>query len=141
MKGDWVEFTSEFDGLTWTANPDWKIVDGKGGADLASTCGESKFFGGYKITGSGSKITRKFNLPPHKRVRVVFEAWKIDDWFGEDYIVKVDDLNVWERTFGFGDPGLSDICGGNGFENFAVVDFVIGHEASSLDLLIYSTIT
>lgn len=71
---------------------------------------------------------------------MVFEAWKIDDWFGEDYIVKVDDVSVWERTFGFGDPGLADICGGEGFENFAVVDFVIGHEAATLDFLITNTI-
>lgn len=71
---------------------------------------------------------------------MVFEAWKIDDWFGEDYIVKVDGVSVWERTFGFGDPGLADICGGDGFENFAVVDFVIGHETETLDFLIQNTI-
>ena len=98
-------------------------------------------FGGYQKTGAGAKITRKFTLPPHKRVRVTFEAWKIDDWFGEDYLVKVDGLGVWERSFGFGDPGLSDICGGDGFENFAKVDIIIGHEAPTLELLITSTLT
>ncbi|CAD8148553.1 unnamed protein product [Paramecium pentaurelia] len=140
LKGDWVEFTSEFQGSSWTPNPDWKVSDGKNGPDFTSTCGEFKFFGGYEKTGKDAKISRKFNLPAHKRIRIAFEAWKIDNWNGEDYIVKVDGLSVWQRTFGFGDPGLADICGGDGFENYAIVDFVMGHEASTLDLVISTTI-
>lgn len=33
------------------------------------------------------------------------------------------------------DPGMQDICGGEGFENMVKVDVIIGHETPEFNLL------
>lgn len=115
-------------------------MTGGKGTETVQTCGGFKFLGGFNVFGSGTVLTRKFALPPHKRVRIVFEAWKIDDWYGDNYVVKADGVTIFEKQFGWSEPGIMDICGGEGFENMAPVDVIFGHEANELNLSISTTI-
>lgn len=94
--------------------------------------------GGFDKFGSGATASRKYTLPAHKRVRFTFDVWKIDDWSGESITVKFDGVVVWEKSFGFGDAGTVDICGGDGFENLIKVDVIVGHENPTLDFVISS---
>lgn len=78
----------------------------QGGPDFATECSGLKLFGGYEKFAAGAEVKRTFKLPAHKRVRIVLEAWKIDEWMGEKYVIKANGVTVFERQFGLSDPGL-----------------------------------
>lgn len=106
LTGDWVEFEKDMVGDAWTApHADWK-VNGKPAGDSVSVCGELKMLGGFGKFGKGVELTRKYKLPAHKRVRISFEAWKIDEWKGENYIMKANGVEIYRKSFGFGDAGF-----------------------------------
>lgn len=58
---------------------------------MVTDCGGTKLFGGFEKFGKDASVSKTFeDIPRHKRVRVLFELWKIDSWDGEDAFVKLD---------------------------------------------------
>ncbi|KAM3141453.1 hypothetical protein pb186bvf_006571 [Paramecium bursaria] len=138
LEGSWEAQEKDLQGGLEQISNTWVVRGNKNGPDFKSSCNEITMLGGFDKFGSGAVASRKFTLPAHKRVRFTFDVWKIDDWSGESITVKFDGIVVWQKSFGFGDSGTIDICGGDGFENLIKVDVIVGHENPTLDFVISS---
>lgn len=52
--------------------------------------------GGFDILGATASASKEFEIPPHKRLRLMMTIYKIDSWDNEWMFVKVDGVDVWK---------------------------------------------
>lgn len=74
----------------------WTVVQGP---DANSLCAGVRLFGGYQLWGRGTYIQKTFTLPPHQKVRVQLQFWKIDSWDNERAALFANDREVWAQNF------------------------------------------
>lgn len=82
---------------TWTKDADnnregWDVSDGK---DNSYTCAGINFYGSYGNFGKAAKVTRKFDLPPHYRIKIKALYFKLDSWDNEFGFIMVDTEKIW----------------------------------------------
>ncbi|CAK72298.1 unnamed protein product (macronuclear) [Paramecium tetraurelia] len=119
-------------GAGWTANADWKILQHnvENSNSLVVLIRLEKML--KSLENSIYLLIKELEL--HLKLgRLIIGMEKIillklmDQMFGKEHL----DLVILD---------LLIFVGGDGFENYAIVDFVIGHETPTLDLLISTTI-
>ncbi|CAD8130979.1 unnamed protein product [Paramecium sonneborni] len=65
---------------------------------IFTTCKSSLLFGGYNAFGTNTIVSKQFNMPPHYKINITFEFWKIDCWDTEfAYIITED--TFWSRSY------------------------------------------
>ena len=69
-------------GTFWTkddtlSNEGWTV---DGGKDAGYNCGGIQMFGGFGNFGKTAKVSKKFELPPHYRLKIKLTYFKIDSW-------------------------------------------------------------
>jgi hypothetical protein len=62
----------------------------EGGKDSSYTCAGVNVYGGFTNFGRGAKVTKKFDLPPHYRIKVKLMYWKFASWDNEIGFVDID---------------------------------------------------
>ncbi|CAD8205527.1 unnamed protein product [Paramecium pentaurelia] len=103
----WDTLYSAFTSNNIIDNEGW-FVQGNYG-QLTSFCDGVSLFGGFNLFGSGTSISKLISLPPHYKVRVSFEFWKIDSWDQEYAYFFIDDIT----TTDYWNVGYSDVRCGN----------------------------
>lgn len=115
IQGEWSVVAKDFNDkdIPIPFINDWVIKNTfKETTDYVTECGGIKIVGGFEKFGAGAIVSRKFkNLPLHKRLRVTLEIWKIDSWNAENLWIKMENNIVWQRAFGWSDPGSMEVCG------------------------------
>lgn len=64
-------------------------------------CGVNKMIGGFNILGAKSALVKSIPLPPHYKMRIRVQFWKIDSWDGESFIIYVDGVNVYQKAYSY----------------------------------------
>lgn len=63
-------------------------------------CSGVVIFGGYENVGQKSVISRQFTgLPPHVKLMIKLQFWKIDFWDNEEFIIKIDGKVEYKKAF------------------------------------------
>ncbi|CAD8095968.1 unnamed protein product [Paramecium primaurelia] len=87
----------EYWSVQYTAFTSNNIIDNEGwwvqgnNGQLTSFCNGVSLFGGFNLFGSGASVSKSISLPPHFRIRVSLEFWKIDSWDDEFVYFILDD--------------------------------------------------
>lgn len=145
-KGIEVRSQMEINGKRqWTLayRMDYKDFDGS----IIYQCGVYKMIGGYKKT-SVDEMTKSFQLPPHKMVKIEGHFHFLDNWKGETGFVKVrvnkkDQQVVWTESADIrGITNGIDTCGGSTIDPIIgrKFDITMMHDEPLLDLLFGSTL-
>lgn len=71
-------------------------------------------FGGSGVFGKGAAVNRKFDLPPHYRIKVKMSFLKSDSWDNERATLTVDGTEVWGQNFVLNQGYFNQLCGGGG---------------------------
>jgi hypothetical protein len=87
----------------------WTLASNKGGA-THSQCAGTTLVGGFNIFGVRASATKTFDVPRHKRVRLMVQLWKIDSWDNEWFFVQVDGMKIYNQRLGFANKGRP-MCG------------------------------
>jgi hypothetical protein len=88
--------------------------------------------GGFGKFGKGATAVKHFDLPPHRKLRIMTEVWKIDSWDNEEFYIKADIEKVYSIKMGFADKGLTNVCGqahNNWNERQLNIDVSFDHKA------------
>ncbi|CAD8193714.1 unnamed protein product [Paramecium pentaurelia] len=85
----WIVQYSAFTSNNIVDNEGWWVQGSSG--QLTSFCGAESLFGGYNAFGSGVSVSKIISLPPHYKIRVSLEFWKIDSWDDEFVYFILDD--------------------------------------------------
>eukprot|EP00759_Apiculatamorpha_spiralis_P009384 PhF_6_TR15991/c1_g1_i1/m.25091 len=88
--------------------------------------------GGYNMFGTGATITRQFQLPAHKRLRIKARVLSIDTWDGEAFLVHVD--GALALTTYRGGQCFYTQCGQSTADCFIDIDFNIPHTADTASI-------
>jgi hypothetical protein len=99
----WTDFTA-------LGAQGWVVENGRDGG---SQCAGVNLLGGFNLYGKGARIRNKLALPPHYRLKVKVNYWKIDSWDNERGSVSVDGKEIWGRNYGVADGYQNTICGAN----------------------------
>ncbi|CAD8148386.1 unnamed protein product [Paramecium octaurelia] len=100
------------------------------------TCDGIRLFGGYNVFGTNTTVSKHFSLPPHYKINVSLEFWKVDSWNKEYAYVIVDDV-LWSRKFYYTD-GVQ-LCGSTAEgrnEKSEPVTIITNHYSESLMLML-----
>lgn len=121
----------------------WSIND-KG---FCSTPGD-EFLGGH-CRFAATTTTRRYNLPPHSRVRISARVHFIDNWLGESVMMQAHGQTVWSQAHNWcpgilkwmcTEYGISS-CGSDTPDRLSVhVEATIQHTAPTLDLTFTSSL-
>ncbi|CAD8195626.1 unnamed protein product [Paramecium octaurelia] len=98
--------SSSFQGSTFSDADNWVV---SGASPQFTDCMGTLLFGGYNAFGMRTSVTKIFTLPPHFKINLQFQFWKIDSWDGETGFVFLDYQNAWQQILQ-GSQG-TDICG------------------------------
>ncbi|CAD8205747.1 unnamed protein product [Paramecium pentaurelia] len=102
----WITQYSAFTSNNIIDNEGWSVQGNNG---LTSFCNGVSLFGGFNVFGSGASASKLINLPPHYKLRVSFEFWKIDSW-DKEYAYFILDDNVLTEFWNW---DTSDVKCGN----------------------------
>ncbi|CAD8212380.1 unnamed protein product [Paramecium pentaurelia] len=127
---------------TISGDEGWLIKNPYNGATVHTyDCGGNIIFGGYQKFGcylsTKTQIMKYFMLPPHYKVRIDINFWKIDDWPSAQlfYII----VDQWTQSWYFTDNTGSNICAdtGSDYSSSQYNDFPL-HTLNSIIVELYS---
>ncbi|CAK67494.1 unnamed protein product (macronuclear) [Paramecium tetraurelia] len=120
------------DAIGWTVKNNYN-------QNLFTSCNGIKLFGGYGVFAQNTLVSKYFSLPPHFKVKVDFDFWKIDSWDNEGVYIFVDD-KLWAKGYSWWQG--SQICGvGDGWnEVIEPISIIISHNSESLVFIITSSL-
>ncbi|CAK58841.1 unnamed protein product (macronuclear) [Paramecium tetraurelia] len=98
--------SSSFQGNTFSDADNWVV---SGASPQFTDCMGTLLFVGYNAFGSRTTVSKIFTLPPHFKINLQLQFWKIDSWDNEIAQVYVDQQIGWQLAQ-FGTQG-TDICG------------------------------
>ena len=105
-----------------------------------SSCFGQTFIGGYNCLGGGQSTSKTYSLPPHYAVAISWDAFYIDSWDGESYIMRVDGTNRYVQAYSQGSSPYN-ACGGSWSDNYLTVAVAsFAHYSTSLTLTFTSTL-
>ena len=107
-----------------------------------SYCFGQTLIGGYGCFGEGASTTKTYNIDlVHTAVSIEWDAYFVDSWDGESYILKVDGVTQFSQSYSTGSLSSVDSCGGD-WADYRVTKSIgpITHTASTLQLYFTSTL-
>ncbi|CAK93053.1 unnamed protein product (macronuclear) [Paramecium tetraurelia] len=103
-----------------------------------STCAGSRLYGGYNLFGANTILSKLFSLPPHYKINLTFEFWKIDSWDAEYVYMFVDDKS-FTKVYQFWEG--DSLCGMSTEKDLVeIITFNMNHTLESLIILITSNL-
>ncbi|CAD8071148.1 unnamed protein product [Paramecium sonneborni] len=108
--GELVVVSKSFQGNPIKEAEGWAVV---GAPSLITECGGTFMFGGFRVFGSRTTVSKVFQLPPHSLINIKVQFWKIDSWDNEEAYIFVDDQLAWSRKFQVNE-GDGQKCGQGG---------------------------
>ncbi|CAD8139608.1 unnamed protein product [Paramecium octaurelia] len=135
-QADWENIYTAFVNDNMTEQESW-VVTGARSEDHIASCAGLKIIGGYIAFGSGTAVQRLFSLPPHYKLRIKVNFWKLGCWDNEVQYIIIDDI-VWKQTFNCS-QGFSQ-CGTSYQDYLCQVDIIITHNSETLVLLMKSSL-
>ncbi|CAD8120114.1 unnamed protein product [Paramecium sonneborni] len=121
---NFVELESDFMSILFNNLNDWKVY-GSQKENFITDCAGFSLVGGFEVMGNGGYITKKFQIPPHTRLRLQVLLYKIDSWDDEKFIIEVDDAQIWTHSW-FVDTD-SYYCGQMWADSKIFVDVIFQH--------------
>jgi hypothetical protein len=106
------------------------VIQNKYKGDAINKCGDVAIVGGYNAFGRRATATKQIRVPPHFKLKLQVQLWKIDSWDNEKMQIYVDGF-LWEARWGFSDGG-TELCGagGNGYgEKIYDIEFLVTHNS------------
>ncbi|CAK66915.1 unnamed protein product (macronuclear) [Paramecium tetraurelia] len=73
-----------------------------------SNCAGYTLFGGYNQFSSKTIVYKHFSLPPHYKLKITSQFWKIDSW-NDEYAYAIADNYVWSQMYSYSDG--TQMCG------------------------------
>jgi hypothetical protein len=135
-------FEPYVDGVAADPNP-WSVND----RTFCSTQGD-EFLGGY-CKFAATATTRRYQLPPHTKVRISGRVHYLDAWLGESVLMQANGETVWAQAHNWC-PGILkwmcteygiSTCGSDTPDRLSVhVEATIQHTAPTLDLTFTSSL-
>ena len=107
-----------------------------------SSCNGQVIIGGYGCYGTGAATEKTYTgLPVHNRLNIEWDAYIIDSWDGENYILAVNNVVKYSQSFYYG-SFYYNYCG-NSYADTMIplsVGPIIVPAATSVQLKFYSTL-
>ena len=101
-------------------------------------CENHYIVGGYNAFGNGAFMQKTFvNLIPHYSINLKFNFYQVDDWSGEFIQIFVDNVKVFNRSYG---GRLTDLCGIAYYDMMEVFYITLPHQRNILEFMINSTL-
>ncbi|CAD8148392.1 unnamed protein product [Paramecium octaurelia] len=105
------------------------IVSNNYNGNLFSNCNGFRLFGGADTFAAKTKISKRFSLPPHYKLNVTLEFWKVDSWDDEYVYIIVDD-KLFSKLYTSTDG--SYLCGYRWIDAFEPITLILDHTSESL---------
>ncbi|CAK66672.1 unnamed protein product (macronuclear) [Paramecium tetraurelia] len=130
----WENFYTAFVNDNMTEQESW-VVTGAMIEDHIASCAGQQIIGGYAAFGSGTAVQKLFYLPPHYKLRINLNFWKLGCWDNEVQYIIIDDI-VWQQTFSCA-QGFSQ-CGKSYQDYLSQVEIITTHNSETLLILMKS---
>ncbi|CAD8081397.1 unnamed protein product [Paramecium sonneborni] len=131
---EWEKYYNAFNDNNMSEIEFWS--QNTGIQNLIYSCEDKKMFGGYGIFGSKTIVSKQFILPPHFKIKIKLDFWKLDSWDGEFIQIISDEIVYQQKYIGEG----SQICG-NQFNDFIVeFDYTFLHNSEILNFVMRDTL-
>ncbi|CAD8138090.1 unnamed protein product [Paramecium pentaurelia] len=132
-----ILLSSSFESNTFIDANDWYITNGLS-SNIYQDCGTNRIFGGISNFGKMTLISKFFILPPHSKIQVQLEFWKISNWANNETIyVHLDGNRIIQQEVNTLPTG-SNICGLNDYVLF--IDETILHNFETLQVIVTANI-
>ena len=94
--------------------------------------------GGYNIAGKGVWFEKVFYLVKHTRVTLIMNAFSLDTWDNEYFMVDANGKNIVKEQFYYAYG--QQICGTGYKDRYKLIKTSFNHKSHTLKLKIYSTL-
>ncbi|CAD8200579.1 unnamed protein product [Paramecium octaurelia] len=103
-----------------------------------TSCMGASLVGGFRVMGTGGYITKTFQIPPHKNLRLQVVIYKIDSWDNEKFTIEVDDAQIWTHNW-FVETNFN-YCGQFWPDSKIYVDLIFEHTNEEANIKFSSTL-
>ncbi|CAD8105868.1 unnamed protein product [Paramecium primaurelia] len=104
-----------------------------------SKCDKISLVGGYGAFGKGATALKQLTLPPHYKLKINVQLWKIDSWDNEIMFVLVDGF-IWQAKWHYSEG--ANLCGAanDWKEAFYNIEFEVPHNSPTVSIVLTSNL-